>query len=367
MLKVFSPWVSRAEAVAAEETLLSQWIGVGPRCAEMQRRLATMWQVPVENIILTNSCTSAIFLAMRCLNVKEGDDVIVPTIHFPAVANAILQLGATPVLCDVNPRSLMPEPKHVAAVMTSKTVGFCALHYGGHVCDIDAIRDVLGEHRFIFEDAATATVSTLRGRPAGTIGDAGAWSFDAMKIITMGDGGALYMRDAEAAARARRLCNLGMDSPSGHERAKLTESEWWRFEITEPSGYFASNDIAASIGLVQLDRLEEIVAVRQYIYGVYDAALSMSDVEIGIPPTPPIGNRLSYYTYWIQTRMRNQLASYLRHNDIYTTFRYYPLHRVYGISGDFPGADLAAELTLNLPLHPWLTDEDIWRLSLIHI
>jgi len=355
MLKVFSPFITVEEAMAMQKVLASQWIGPGPKCTELELRLSELWRVQPANLILVNSCTSAIYLALRSLGVGKGDEVIVPTINFPAVSNAVIQAGAKVVLCDVNPRTLMAEPKHIQPHVRDKTRCVAVLHYGGFACDVIAIRNALPARVLILEDAAVAPVTSLCGKAAGTMGDAGVWSFDAMKILTMGSGGALWLKDELAAHRARKLVNLGMDTESGLSSAECGNPRWWEYHIDAPSGNFASNDIAAAIGLAQLDKLFEMVSKREMLWRRYDANLYGSKVET--PPSFMEPN--SFYTYWIQTEHRDALASYLLERNIYTTFRYYPLHRVYGIPGKFHGADEAADTTLNLPLHPGMSADDV--------
>ena len=127
--------------------------------------------------------------------------------------------------------------------------------------------------------------------------------------------------------------------------------------MSEPSGRFISNDILAAIGRVQLAKLPQFVERRRQVWQMYQQQLS--DLPIHLPPEPPAGCNSTYYLYWIQTEERDDLALHLAEADIYTTFRYYPLHRAFGIAGDFPNADHVAETTLNLPIHPSLTDDDI--------
>ena len=358
-MKVFSPFVGEEEQRAAAEVLESQWLGVGPKCNEMEMRLAELWRVRQSHVILTNSCTSATHLALRSMGIARGDEVIIPTIHFPAAANAVMQLGARVVLCDVHPHSMMPRPHDVQRVLSDRTRAVFLLHYGGRVCGVDAIRTILPPQVMILEDAAVATVSTHNGKAAGTMGDAGVWSFDAMKILTMGDGGALWLKDERHADYARVLTNLGMNSASGSEKARTADSRWWEFNVLAPSGYYASNDVAASIGLAQLRKLHRMIGIRRELYEAYDDMLASEDLPIVLPPMPSPCDTSSYYTYWIKTERRDELARYLLDRGIYTTFRYYPLHKVYDLGGHYPGAESAAARTLNLPLHPHMTIEHV--------
>lgn len=358
-MHVFSPYVGDEESAAVANVLASQWLGTGTQCVALEQQLASLWKVSVEQLSLTNSCTSAIYVGLRALGVGDGDAVLTPTIQYHAVANAAMMLRARVVLCDVNPRTLMPEPEHIDRTITSDTRVVALLHYGGHVCHTEELRPVIGPRAVILEDAACAPMSLNKGRAVGTLEDCGVWSFDAVKMLTMGSGGALYLKDPEKARRARTLINHGMSVKSGYENRK--SDRWWEFSIESPSGAFASNDISATIGLQQLKKASLLSQKRAALYAAYDAYFGDASLPIYTPPTPEPVDTISHYTYWIQTSRRDELARYLLDKGIYTTFRYYPLHRVYGIGGHFPNADRAADMTLNLPLHPFLSVDDVGR------
>ena len=177
----------------------------------------------------------------------------------------------------------------------------------------------------------------------------------------MGDGGALYIFDEDARKRAYELRYFGLPPKdnSGID-ASANRSRWWEFELDmTTAGRHTSNDIAAAIGLVQLGKLSGFIERRREIWQTYQDRLG--DVVL-TPPEPMDGTTSSYYLYWIQTQQRDKLARYLLDNDIYTTFRYYPLHLVRAYNhcgGRLPNAEKAAETTLCLPLHQNLSDSDV--------
>jgi aminotransferase len=191
----------------------------------------------------------------------------------------------------------------------------------------------------------------------------GCWSFDAMKILVCGDGGFIYCRNLEHARRFRRRVYLGLETESGLKSSRT--DRWWEFEISEFGRRAIMNDIAAAIARVQLRRLPEFFRRRAEVDRMYREGLG--DLPwLRLPPCAQSPDTSSYYFFWIQTAPghRDRLAAFLRERGIYTTFRYYPLHRVraYHAEGTYPGADYAAERTLLLPMHHSLSDADVDRI-----
>ena len=359
MIPIFSNSLGVDEAVAVADVFKSHWLGRGPQCAAFEAEFAAHLGTSAEHVLLCNSCTAGMHVGLRALGIGAGDEVIVPTVHFVAAATLPLELGATVILADVNAWTLNVEPEEIARRLTKRTKAVLLLHYGGHPCDIDAIREVVGPGVGIIEDTANGVSSRYHGRACGTLGDAGMWSFDAMKMLVMGDGGALWLRDGDVIERALRLRYLGLReaTASGTDAQSSGKTHWWEFEVGEPSGRFISNDVAAAMGRIQLKRLEGFIARRRAIWETYQHELA--DCGLRLPPEPPEGCTTSYYFYWVQTARRDALAYRLREAGVYTTFRYYPMHRALRMDGVYPGADVAADTTLNLPLHQNLTDEDL--------
>lgn len=350
MIPVFSPTLGQSELLAIADSFQSGWLGKGQKVDEFEAAWANHINSNSANVVSINSCTEALFQAVQLLGIGPGDEVIIPTIHFIGAAQAVLSMGATPVFCDVNSRTLNATVEHIQARITNRTKAVILNHYGGVPCDMAGIMNLLSYHPGIrlIEDAANAPASTFDGQAVGTFGDIGCWSFDSMKVISTGDGGMLYFRDKDLAERARRLVYLGMDSQSGLSSNK---DKWWEFKVQDLGARRSiMNDIAAGIGIEQLKKLGSFVDRRQNIISKYNEAL-------GNYVSTPNGN--GYYFYWIQTPLRDELASYLRANEIYVTFRYYPLHWAYDTSDHLLNAEKATNTTLLLPLHLSLTDEQV--------
>lgn len=352
-LDVFKPTVGTEELAAVASTFESGWIGKGQRVAEFEAAWAAHIGVDPAHVVSVNCATEGLFQVCQMLNLQPGSEVIMPSIHFIGAANAVLANRAAPVFCDVDRHTLNPTLDHIRAVHSRRwTKAVILLHYGGVAQELPVIRQWCERAGVVLiEDAACAQATVSNGKAAGTWGHFGIWSFDAMKVMTCGDGGMIYCNyERDTANKLRQRLYLGMDSQSG---LSSNNDRWWEFSVNTIGRRAIMNDIAASIGLEQLKKLPEFVDRRKEIVAEYDVALRKT-VDI-----LPFERGHPYYFYWIQTERRNELARYLRERNIYTTFRYYPLHRVFKTGQHLPGADYAADHTLLLPLHQGLSDDDV--------
>jgi dTDP-4-amino-4,6-dideoxygalactose transaminase len=367
VINVFQPSLGPEELLAVRDVFESGWIGRGPRTLAFEKAFAGFIGVDPDNVTSVNSCTEALFLSMELLGITSQDEVIIPSVSFVGAGNAVASRGARPVLCDSDPRTLNPTVEHVASQITPRTKAVMLLHYGGYPGDVEGIATLCHERGIaLVEDAACALASRVRGRSCGAFGSFGAWSFDPMKLITMGDGGMLYCDDAAVITEARRRAYLGMMQPSGVSQAKLG-GRWWEFEVATFSRRSIVNDIGAAIGTVQLGNIESFVARRRKVVAAYEEAFAGLE-WLRRPPPVPRGHDVAPYLYWIQlpTRARDALAAHLYRREIYTTFRYFPLHLVPAFASPndhLPGAEQAARTTLCLPLHQSLDDDDVERIT----
>ena len=359
MINVFQPCVGPAELEAVREAFESNWLGAGPRVAEFERQFAKLIDVPSDEVVSTSCCTEGLFQALAALELRPDDEVVIPTISFIGAAHAVRASGARIVLCDVDAQTLNPTVDDVARVLTQRTKAIVILHFGGRAGKAAEIAELASSRSLVLiEDAACAVGSSAKDQACGTFGDIGVWSFDAMKTLVTGDGGIVRAKAAEILDKIRLRTRLGIEA-TGHSRA-AEGCKWWQVEPTEVGRRCYMNDIAAAIGLAQLKRLPSLLQRRAQIAAAYDVALSAID-WLRLPPPPQPGT--AHYFYWIQLGDgdRDALAEHLLGDGIYTTFRYWPLHRtaLYRSRASFPGADAAADSTLLLPLHPGLSDVDI--------
>ncbi|QKV97128.1 DegT/DnrJ/EryC1/StrS family aminotransferase [Streptomyces sp. NA02950] len=367
MINVFQPSLGEEELAAVREVFESGWLGRGRRTSAFEVEFASHIGVGRQHVTAVNSCTEGLFMAMELLDINPGDEVVMPSVSFVGAANAVASRGADLVFCDVDERTLNPRPEHVAEALTDRTRAVVVLHYGGRPGWIGDIAIWCRERGIpLVEDAACAVASSVDGVACGTFGDIGVWSFDAMKILVTGDGGMLYARDPDLAARAATMANLGLLQSSGLAAASAGVADrWWEFEVSSFSRRSVTNDLASAIGSVQLRRLPTFVRRRRAIAAAY--RLGLADLGmLRLPPELPEGHLSSEYLFWVQLepRRRNELARHLRQRGIYTTFRYFPLHRVsaYGPHHSPAGAARAAATTLLLPLHQALDDATVQQI-----
>ncbi|MDS1270791.1 DegT/DnrJ/EryC1/StrS family aminotransferase [Lipingzhangella sp. LS1_29] len=362
MINVFQPSLGVDEAEAVASVFTSNWLGHGQRTQEFESAFGEHLGVGAEHLMFISSATAGLFLAARLLDLGPGDDVVMPTISFVSAANAVADSGARPVFCDVDPHSLNPRVADVEQALTPRTRAVFLLHYGGHPGEVAAIAQLCRDRGVsLVEDAACAVASRSGGQACGTFGDIAMWSFDSMKTLVTGDGGMLYVRDAAMAERARYVAYHGLRRGSGFSSARVS-GRWWELDVTEFGWRVLGNDVTAAIGCVQLAKLPSNIARRREVAQAYDRLLDgMAGVRL--PPPLPERDENSHYFYWVQLdpAIRDQVAADLLDNDIYTTFRYPPLHKVpaYQSGGEFPDAEWAAESTLLLPMHQALTDSDV--------
>jgi dTDP-4-amino-4,6-dideoxygalactose transaminase len=363
VIRIFEPSLGRDELDAVAEVFAARWPGAGPRVKAFERKFADYVGAEGEQMIAITSCTEGLFQSVAALDLEASDEVILPTVSFIGAAHAVRASGAGLRLVDVDNVTLNPRVEHLEEALNSHTRAILLLHFGGR---LDWIRDIaeLAQRRgvLLIEDSACALGGRLSGVSYGTFGDIGVWSFDSMKLLVTGDGGMIRVGDEALRRRVYDRVNLGGVRP-GYESAAGCRERWWELNPSSWGRLSFMNDLAAAIGLVQLQRVDDFIQRRRYIAQTYDSAFAAMP-WVRLPP-PQTEESIPYF-YWIQTPagVRDNLAHYLRERGIYTTFRYWPLHRtdLYKDSGHYPGADVAAETTLLLPVHQNLSDSDIGQI-----
>lgn len=361
MINIFQPCLGKEELRAVERVFKSNWIGKGKEVSEFEKRFAQSLDMGHEHFTSTTCCTEGIFAAPELFGCGKGTEIIVPTISFGAVGNAVVASGAKMVMCDVDPHTLNVRREDIEEVVGIDTKMVYVTHYGGVPCDMDPILELCKEEGIVvIEDSACAPCSRYKGRACGTMGDMGVWSFDPMKELVTGDGGMIYLRNSELVERVKENLYLGLPGKSKSGIDSTNHDAWWEFEVNRPGRRAIMNDIAGAIGMEQLRKLPQFIERRKWVDKMYREGLGDCD-WLKICPDVPANCTSSYYMFWIQTEYRNKLARYLLDRGIYTTFRYWPLHKIefFGATTGFINADFAAEFTLNLPIHQSLTDEEV--------
>lgn len=362
MINVFQPSLGEEELDCLKKVFDSNWLGKGKRVAEFETKWANHVGVDQNRVLTTNCCTEGLFSWPYLFGLKEGDEVVIPTISFIGVGTGICANKLKMVLCDVDPRTLNVRAEDLQKAITPKTKAIVVTHYGGIPADMDPIMSLAKEHHLVvIEDCAPGVCSTYKGKALGTIGDMGMWSFDAMKILVCGDGAMLAFKDPVIRRKAEKWLYFGLETKSGYENS--VAQKWWEFDISCYGHRAIMNDLTASIALSQFDKLPSFMMKRKAVNDFYNKELA-DQKWIDIPLPIQKGCTTSYYFYHIQIskdKVRDELADFLRKNGVYTTYRYFPLHRVPGfkVVGSYPNADYAADHTLCLPLHQSLSQNDL--------
>ena len=363
MINVFEPDLGNLELEALETTIASKWIGKGKKEEAFRNTFGALIGVPGDSIVTYNSCTEAFFQLFEFLKLPQDSEVIIPTVSFVGVANSVAASGSKIRFCDINPKSGNPDLEDIQKATTPNTRAVIFQHYGGNMGEIDKIAEFCRRNQILLiEDAAAALGSTLNGKSAGIFGDYGLWSFDAMKSVSCGDGGALYSKNRDVVDSLRIQGYLGLDFTSGLNRSNESNDRWWNFEVKNLGRRSILNDLAASIGLVQLSRFAEKSEKRNYLFKLYSSSLTeFPDIKVLIDDSSEVtGHSYYFLPLWVESR-RDDLANFLKSNGVYTTFRYLPLHhqRIYGSENYLPKADEFAEHVLLLPMHTNLKTEEV--------
>lgn len=366
----YLPWnvasIGEAEMAEVADTLRSGWLTAGPKAARLEE--AVRERSGAEDAFAVTSCTAALHLALLAAGIGAGDEVISPSLTFCAAINAIRQVGAEPVLVDVEPLTHNLSPEAVSAAITSRSRAVIAMHYGGHPCDLAALRDITLKHDLLLiEDAAHALGATYRDRPAGSFGDLATFSFYANKVMTTGEGGMLVGR-RELVQKARLLGRHGIDSSvwSRHGNRRTAS-----YDVVLPGLKYVMSDITASLGIHQIAALDGFLARRAEIALKYTEALA--DVPGMVTPHVDDDVTPGWFLYAVLVKpdaaglSRDELAAELAERNIGTSMHFRPVHTLTHYRTlprpPLPHTEYAAERLLSLPCYPTMTDGDVNRVT----
>jgi len=358
MIPVFKPQISKDDLKAVNDVLISGWIGNGPKTEEFEKRFLSY--ISGKYGVALNSASAALHLALLCLNLKMDDEVITPSLTFVATNHPILLAGAKPVFADVCYDTLCIDPLDIEKKISKKTKAVIAVHYGGNPAKLDEIIKICKKNKLsLIEDCSHAAGSYYKGKHVGTFGDFSCFSFAAIKNITTGDGGMLVAKNKNAIDRARAFSWSGI-SKSTWQRAKKGKLKW-EYNIVSTGWKYQMNDIAAALGLSQLEKLNSNNLKRKKITDRYDNVLG----KIKWLEIPKIEShvQISNHNYVIKVpqKIRDRLSKYLGEKGISTSVHYVPSHHypMYSsFSSSLPVTETVWKKILLLPIFPSLSEKD---------
>ena len=363
MIPIAKPYLTKKEAKAAYETILTGWITQGPRVAEFEQKFAAY--TGAKYAVAVSNCTTALHLAMIVSAVGADDEVICPSMSYIATANAIKYVGAIPVFAEINPANYNLDIRDVEKKINAKTKAILLVHQIGMPADIDAFKELAEKNNLrLIEDAACAAGSSYKGSKIGSHSDLVCFSFHPRKVISTGDGGMITTKNEAYYNRLKLLRQHGMsvNDRARHESSKII------FEDHLEVGYnYRLTDIQASVGIQQLAKIDWIVSKRRKIAARYHKAFkSISCIQI---PTEKKGYLSNYQSYSILLKddcsiSRNDIMQKMLDAGISTRRGIMTTHRETAYKQECAGLSLpvsekACDRSIILPLYVPMKDEDI--------
>jgi len=369
-LPLTRPWIGPEEKQEVMDTLNGVWLSRGPKVSQFEEEFQNY--TGANHAIAVCSCTAALHVSIVAAGVKDGDEVITSPVTFPATTNAILYERATPVLVDVDRNTFNMAPELIEERITPRTKAIIPVHMAGQPCDMDRILEIARRrHVAVIEDAAHAIGAKYGEKHAGTIGDAGCFSFYASKNLVTGDGGMIITDDKKFAEFARVISLHGMSTSAWKRYSKEGSANW---ELVYPGFKYNMTDIEASLGIHQLRKIELITSLRQKWSALYDRLLGDLP-EITLPHRAP-GRRHACHLYVITLDLdrlsvtRDRFMEMLKAENIGCGIHFISVHlqpyyqRRFGYrTEDYPNAAWLSDRILSLPLFPQMTDTDVQDVS----
>ncbi|MCD6068730.1 MAG: aminotransferase DegT [Bacteroidetes bacterium] len=363
MIAIAKPYLTETDAQSAYDTIMTGWITQGPRVAEFEEKFAAY--VGSKYAVALSNCTTALHLAMIVAGIKEGDEVICPSMSYIATANCIKYVGATPVFAEIIPETFNMDVKHAETLITSKTKAILIVHQIGLPADIDAFKALCNKHNLqLIEDAACAIGSSYKGNKIGSHSDLVCFSFHPRKVITTGDGGMIATNNEAFYNRLKLLRQHGMSVSDRVRHGSSTVI----FEDHLEVGYnYRLTDIQAAVGIKQLEKLDWIVSERKKVAKRYNEELkSINCLRL---PAEAEGYSTNWQSYCVYLKpespvKRNELMQLLLDKGISSRRGIMTSHRETAYKNEggnyhLPVSENACDNSIILPLFVPMEDKDI--------
>lgn len=361
-----SPLIEQPEIDEVVASLKSGWLGTGPKVHKFEEMFKEY--KGVKYAMALNSCTASLHLAMLCIGVKAGDEIIVPTMTFASTANAVIHSGGTPVFADCKKDTMNIDPEDIERKITQKTKAIIPVHFAGRPCEMDVIIDIAKRYSLkIIEDSAHAIEAEYKGKKTGTFGDIGCFSFYVTKNIITGEGGMAITNNQKYADKIKVL---GLHGMSRDAWKRFSDVGYKHYKVVYAGFKYNMMDLQAAIGIHQLPRIDRYWKRREEIWERYNEAFK--DLPVFVPAPIPDGIKHSYHLYTLLLDIdklnitRDEFLDEMTKRNIGVGVHYIALHlhsyyqQSYGYkSGDFPNAEWISKRTVSIPLSAELTNEDV--------
>ena len=361
-----SPLIEQPEIDEVVACLKSGWIGTGPKVKAFEDPFAKY--KGSRYAMALNSCTAALHLSLLSIGIKPGDEVVVPTMTFAAMANAVIHAGGRPVFADCERETLNIDPDDIERKITRRTKAIIVVHFAGRPCNMDAIMKIARRKKLkVIEDCAHAIETEYHGQKAGTFGDLGCFSFYVTKNIVTGEGGMVITNKK---VYADKIKVLGLHGMSKDAWKRFSDEGYKHYEIVYAGFKYNMMDLQAAIGLHQMERIDQYWKRRQKIWNQYNKAFA--DLPVFLPQDAEEGTRHAYHLYTLLLNVerlkitRDQFMQKMMTTKIGVGVHYIALHlhpfyrKRYGYKrGDFPNAEWISGRTVSLPLSPKLNNGDV--------
>lgn len=365
LIPLSRPNINRDDKRAISNALNSQWLTGGPLADKFEQSLASY--IGTKYAISVNSCTAALHLVLRALDIGKGDEVIVPTLTFAATANAAIFCEAKPVFADIDEMTFNISPDDIVRRITNRTKAIIVVHYAGQPCDMREINKIAEEHGlYVIEDCAHSLGASYDSVQTGALGVAGCFSFYPTKNITTLEGGMITTNDESIAKKVSLYRNHGMTKDAWN-RSNMAS---WYYDVVDLGYNYRLNEVQSALGSSQLNRLDKMNNYRIGMFGRYSKALSKCDGII----IPTVADCRTHVAHLYVIRViekefgisRNEVGSYLSSNGIGYGVHYTPLHQMSYYRNQlqldcdsYPVANKVASEILSLPMFYKLKNSEV--------
>lgn len=346
------------ELAEVEEAFEYGYFGLAYKTNEFEQEIAKYLDTD-RHVITASTGTNALHLALDTIGIRLGDEVIMPSFTFVATAQAVAMCGGTPVFCEVDPVTFLIDIEDCKKKITDKTKAIIPVHYAGRPCDMDALLKIKEETGIrIVEDAAHAFGTYYNGKKIGSFGDITCFSFDSIKVMTCGEGGAIVTDDETFDDLSRKKRLLGIDRKTMH--VKDWKKRSWVYDVPTLGYRYHMSNINAAIGLAQIKKVDKFIERRRELCHLYDSELK--DVD-GISIMPDQYDTITPFMYVIRVNdgKRNALKDFLMEHDIESGISYIPCHHFSLFKGneELSVTDRIYEEILCIPMHYELSNDDV--------